>query len=53
MLKGFYGTITNIKLFNIYCDDISEILQMFPTNNALIINDTARNILGMDGYQIR
>ena len=36
-----------------YNDNISEILQMYPTNNTLIINDTARNILGMDGYQIR
>lgn len=53
VLDGFLGTITNIKVFNIYDDNISEILQMYPTNNALLINDTARNILGLDGYQIR
>lgn len=48
-LCGFLGTITNIKLFKYYDDNISEILQMYPTNNELLINDTARNILGMDG----
>jgi len=51
-LFGFYGAITNIKVYESYNDDISEILQMYPTNNTLLINDTARNILGMDGYQI-
>ena len=49
ILNGFLGSITNIKLFNSYNDNISEILQMYPTNNTLIVNDTARNILGMDG----
>lgn len=49
ILNGFLGNITNIKLFNSYNDNISEILQMYPTNNTLIVNDTSRNILGMDG----
>ena len=53
ILNGFYGSITNIKIFNIYIDNISEIMQMYPTNNGLIINDTARNILGMPGYRIK
>ena len=52
-LHGFLGNITNIKLFNSYNDNISEILQMYPTNNTLIINDTARNILGADGIRQR
>jgi len=52
-LHGFLGNITNIKLFNSYDDNISEILQMYPTNNELIINDTARNILGADGIRQR
>ena len=52
-LHGFFGNITNIKVFNIYNDNISEILQMYPTNNALIINDTARNILTLDGFKTR
>lgn len=50
ILNGFLGQITNIKVFNMYDDNISEILQMYPTNNNLLINDTARNILGMNGY---
>ena len=53
ILTGFFGTITNIKVFNYYNDNISEILQMYPTNNRLLINDTARNILGLDGVHIR
>ena len=53
VLNGFHGTITNIKVFNMYNDNISEIMQMYPTNNHLLINDTARNILGMDGYNLR
>ena len=52
-LKGFLGSITNIKVFNIYNDNISEILQMYPTNNTMIINDTARNILSLDGFKTR
>jgi hypothetical protein len=52
MLKGFYGTITNIKLFDYYNDNISEVMQMYPTNNRLLINDTARNIIGLEGYNI-
>lgn len=50
MLEGFYGKITNIKLYDIYNDNISEILMMYPTNNRLLINDTARNIIGMSGH---
>lgn len=53
ILNGFLGSITNIKLFNSYNDNISEILQMYPTNNTMIINDTARNILGLDGLKTR
>ena len=53
ILNGFLGSITNIKLFNSYNDNISEILQMYPTNNTLIINDTSRNILGLDGLKTR
>ena len=53
ILNGLLGSITNIKLFNTYNDNISEILQMYPTNNTLLINDTARNILGMDGVRTR
>ena len=53
ILNGFIGNITNIKLFDIYDDNISEILQMYPTNNHLLINDTARNILGMNGINIK
>ena len=53
MLKGFYGTITNIKVFDYYDDNISEIMQMYPTNNRLLVNDTARNVIGLDGYKLR
>jgi len=53
VVNGFLGTITNIKLFAEYNDNISEILQMYPTNSTLVVNDTARDIVGMDGYNLR
>lgn len=49
LLHGFEGTITNIKVFDVYHDSISEILQMFPTHQHLMINDTARKVLDMHG----
>ena len=52
-LNSFVGNITNIKIFNIYNDNISEILQQYPTNNNLILNDTARKLVGLDGLKIR
>ena len=52
-LNSFVGNITNVKIFNIYNDNISEILQQYPTNNNLILNDTARKLVGLDGLKIR
>ena len=51
-ISNFYGGITNFKLFDVYNDNISELLQMFPTHQHLMINDTARHITGMEGVQI-
>ena len=52
ILNSFYGTITNIKVFESYIDNVSEILQMYPTNKNLIINDTARKIVDLNGIKI-
>ena len=49
VLSSFYGDITNIKIFDIYIDSVSEILQMYPTNSNLLVNDTARKIIDMNG----
>lgn len=49
ILSSFYGNITNIKVFDIYIDNVSEILQMYPTNSNLLINDTARKIIDLNG----
>lgn len=43
--------ITNIKVFDIYVDNISEIMMQYPTNQHLIINDTARPIYGLLGVK--
>ena len=48
-LSNFVGTITNFKVFDIYNDNISELLQMYPTHQHLMINDTARRITGKNG----
>ena len=49
ILSSFEGSITNIKIYEIYVDSISEILQMYPTNSHLLINDTARKIVELNG----
>lgn len=50
---SFDGKITNIKVYDKYIDNISEVLQMYPTNNHLIINDTARKFVELPGTYIR
>lgn len=53
ILYSFDGKITNIKVYNKYLDNISELLQMLPTNQHLIINDVARKFVEMPGLQNR
>lgn len=48
-ISNFYGSITNIKIFDIYNDQLSDLLQMYPTHQHLMINDTARKIVGLPG----
>lgn len=48
-VNGFSGEITNIKVFDVYNDNISELLQMYPTHQHLLVNDTARKILDLPG----
>lgn len=52
-IEGFYGWLTNIKVFDIYNSDISEIMQTYPNNQHLIINDTARKLIDNYGVAIR
>ena len=51
-LRGFYGTITNIKLFDIYNSDISELMQQYPSNHHLLVNDVARPLIGLSGISM-
>lgn len=48
-INGFPGTITNFKLFDVYNDRMSELLQQYPTHQHLQINDTARPFVGLTG----
>ena len=43
--------ITNIKLFDMYMDNMSEIMMQYPTNQHLLINDTARPLYGLLGIK--
>ena len=52
-LSNFFGTITNFKLFDVYNDQLSELLQMYPTHQHLMINDTARKIVGHPGVALK
>ena len=49
---SFKGKITNIKLYESYIDNDSELLQMYPENTSIIINDTARKFISLPGYKI-
>ena len=49
VLNNFIGTISNIKLFDVYNDNTSEILMQDPNNKHLPINDTVRPLVGLDG----
>lgn len=51
ILHNLVGTITNIKIFDQYNDNVSEILQMLPNNSHLIINDTARKLVDLSGLK--
>lgn len=52
-ISNFYGNITNFKVFDVYNDNISELLQMYPTHQHLMINDTARRLNGKDGVLLK
>lgn len=52
VLHGFAGKITNIKLFDVFNDNDSEILHMLPNHQHLLINDTARNIIELGGVKL-
>lgn len=51
-INNFYGSITNFKLYDLYNDNISELLQMYPTHQHLMINDTARKIVAVYGSKV-
>lgn len=50
IVHTFNGELTNIKVFDIYIDNVSEILQMYPNNQHLLVNDTARKLIAGDGF---
>jgi hypothetical protein len=51
IVHTFNGELTNIKVLDMYDDNVSEILQMYPTNQHLLVNDTARKLVGGDGFK--
>ncbi len=52
-ISNFYGAIANFKVFDIYNDNLSELLQMYPTHQHLMINDTCRRINGNYGVLLK
>lgn len=50
-LDNFPGWITNFKLFDLYNSNTSELLQMYPTHQHLLINDTVRRITDLPGVK--
>lgn len=49
VLNSLYGSITNIKVFDVYNDAISDLIQQYPNHQHLIINDTARKLVDLPG----
>lgn len=43
--SGFPGLLTNVKVYDVYVDNLSLLLQQYPTHQHLIVNDTARPIV--------
>lgn len=41
--------ITNIKVFDNYHDNLSELMQQYPNSKHLIVNDTARKFVDLNG----
>lgn len=51
-IYDFGGCITNIKVADVYIDDISHLMMQYPTNQHMLINDTARQIYGLLGVKV-
>ena len=52
-VEGFYGWLTNVKLFDVYDNDMSEIIQTYPNHQHLLVNDTARKLVDNTGVALR
>ena len=52
-ISNCYGYITNFKLFDVYTDNLMDLLQMYPTHQHLLINDTARKVVGHPGVVLK
>lgn len=52
-ISNLIGSITNFKVFDIYNDQLSDFLQMYPTHQHLMINDTARKVVGRPGVMLK
>lgn len=49
MVCGLPGTLTNFKLFSKYEDNLGLLLQQYPTSQHLLVNDTCRKIIDLQG----
>lgn len=49
IVHGFPGAITNIKVIDVYDDSLAELMQQYPNNQHIIVNDAARKIIELSG----
>ena len=49
IMYSFDGKISNIKIYNDYISEDTELLQMLPTNQHLLINDVCRKFVTLRG----
>lgn len=48
-VNGFYGNMSNFKVWDAYNQSMSELMMQYPTSVHLLINDTARPLYGLLG----
>lgn len=48
----FAGAITNIKVADVYIDDVSQLMMQYPTSQHILVNDTVRPVFGLLGVKV-
>lgn len=53
ILYSFDGCITDIKIYDSYINDLTELIQMYPNNKHIVLNDTVRKFINNLGISVK